>query len=41
MLGANEEQRDVVVTGQFKYAMIFLIVFVVLFGVLGLLGVFS
>ena len=41
MLGANEEQRDVVVTGQFKYAMIFLIVLVAVFAVLGLLGVFG
>ncbi len=41
MLGANEEQRDVVVTGQFKYAMIFLIVLVAIFAVLGLLGVFG
>ena len=41
MLGANEEQREVVMAGQFKFAMYFLVVFVVIFGVLGLLGLFG
>ena len=41
MLGASEEQRDIVMTGQFRFAMYFLIIFVAIFGVLGLLGVFG
>ncbi|MCC8060922.1 MAG: anion permease [Clostridiales bacterium] len=41
MLGASEEQRDTVVTGQFKLAFVFLIVLSVIFGVLGLLGIFG
>ena len=41
MLGASEEQRDIVMTGQFRFAMYFLIIFVAIFGVLGLLGVFE
>ena len=41
MLGASEEQRDIVMTGLFRFAMYFLIIFVAIFGVLGLLGVFG
>ena len=41
MLGASEEQRDIVMTGQFRFAMYFLIIFVAIFGALGLLGVFG
>lgn len=41
MLGANEEQRDIVMAGQFKLAVYFLAFAMVIFAVLGLVGVFG